>query len=302
MTQMIVPKNQTSDPCINSQTQGYKVNQKLKTSKKSKLSSEALCGIVRAAQKIHISLKSFSQKPSIMNEEDANHVKDVSTDEEEQDVEQGEDAAPTLTREPSGWRRKLLIIGVPLLAVALVLAIVLPLTLKPVSRTSGLSDSSSNNGGAANSTIPQLNLPDGPFDTNLAAFSQDVTRGYSSLQDLELDLQSAAYFLLNQVTKRNTGVYGYGNVGFGRGFPESMPVNDAAPVDGAAQTPTSAPPVGNNLDDYGTNNQEKNIEEGDLVVSDGTYGTFSMAFVVRCSLPPYQRTHLCSRFSLRRLW
>ena len=40
----------------------------------------------------------------------------------------------------------------------------------------------------------------------------------------------------------------------------------------AAAESAKGPTVGNTVNDYGTNNQEKDVEEGDLIVADGERG------------------------------
>ena len=125
-----------------------------------------------------------------------------------------------------------------------------------------------------------------PFDVRLALFSEEITRGYDDEAELEEDLRNVARFLLNNVLSRNTGKRGFEGVGIGRPNPnffEAMPMAPAAPTDADAQF---APPpqagtaervpesgkVGDEFDDYGTNNQEEGSEEGDKLVSDGENG------------------------------
>jgi hypothetical protein len=53
---------------------------------------------------------------------------------------------------------------------------------------------------------------------------------------------------------------------------------DAAfqPVTAAAES-AKGPTVGSTVNDFGTNNQEKDVEEGDLIVSDGERGKWPWA-------------------------
>jgi len=135
---------------------------------------------------------------------------------------------------------------------------------------------------------------DGAFKVNLSLFGDGITRGYSGPTEIKDDLSNAARFLLNNVLNRNIGVFGYESVGFGQRNPYmgwfgpmfggGMPIpSAAAPMENAA---APAPPaasgaapakqsVGNDVSDFGSNNQEKGVEEGDMIVSDGTHGKCS---------------------------
>lgn len=114
---------------------------------------------------------------------------------------------------------------------------------------------------------------DGAFDVTLELFSKDITSGYEDTKLLEDDLSNAAKFLLNSVIKRNTQ---YDNGGIG--------MEEPRPVEGTEDTDAifeSAPePVNQgtsdmadtSLTDFGQNNQEDNVEEGDMMVSNGVRG------------------------------
>lgn len=125
-----------------------------------------------------------------------------------------------------------------------------------------------------------------PFDVRLALFSEEITRGYNDEAELEEDLRNVARFLLSNVLSRNTGKRGFEGVGVGIGRPnffEEMPMVPAAPTDadvqfapppqaGASERVPESGKVGDEFDDYGTNNQEEGVEEGDKLVSDGERG------------------------------
>jgi len=149
-------------------------------------------------------------------------------------------------------------------------------------------------------TIP---IGTGPFDTTLNLFRPDITRGYESVEELEFDLEQAAWFLLNQVVERNTGAnwngWGGGGGGFySPGIPRPMPARDfvdsdvvSIDVEEEARLPSapdtafsdgSTAGVDKGLNDFGTNNQEDDVEEGDVVVSDGNYGEFCKKSTVFC--------------------
>jgi hypothetical protein len=115
----------------------------------------------------------------------------------------------------------------------------------------------------------------GPFNVTLGLFSKEIVGGYSDSESLENDLSNAAMFLLNGLIKRNTGQMGSDS---GTDMPvesEGGPKEEfaeGAPVaaDGGAGDDTA---VGD-LNDFGQNNQEDDVEEGDMMVSNGAVGTF----------------------------
>lgn len=115
-----------------------------------------------------------------------------------------------------------------------------------------------------------------PFEVKLPMFNEEIKEGYNNTEELKEDLRNAAKFLLNNVLNRNTGKEGYGSVGFGQRNPNIgvMPVFEDAPMAGAppeaARDESKA--VGDDFDDYGSNNQEEGVEEGDMIVSNGENG------------------------------
>lgn len=133
---------------------------------------------------------------------------------------------------------------------------------------------------------PIFSLSTSPFETNLCYVSENMTNGFASKDEIANEIGNAAYFLLNQVVKRNTGVPGYQWVGHqGSHGPMDMmmsgreytsKIETDASMGGADQSGSQSAPndngVGNDVTDYGTNNQEEEVEEGDVVVSDGDLG------------------------------
>lgn len=134
-----------------------------------------------------------------------------------------------------------------------------------------------------NSRQREYVLMEGPFYPNLTLFNENITQGYTSKEDLERDVEAAAYFLVNQAIKRELGVPGYGHYYMendGGGWREGMPpmmANSGAPESMAKDDTDggSAAADEDSLTDYGTNNQEDDVEEGDVVVSDGEHGKSS---------------------------
>jgi hypothetical protein len=146
---------------------------------------------------------------------------------------------------------------------------------------------SNGNGQAATAIKEFVSDESSPFEVRLAMFDKSVADGYKgNTTKLQEDLQNVAKFLLNNVIYRNTGKVGYAGVGLGQQNPNYFlfrgPVMEFAPApeaDGTAADVAEAPAappvaaeggsVGDDVDDYGTNNQEEGVEEGDMLVSDG---------------------------------
>ena len=95
-------------------------------------------------------------------------------------------------------------------------------------------------------------------------------------------IETAAEGYIELVLKRNLNITGYTNVGYGNGpttyygpslGQEGVEILRDENPNGNTNT-NSNPNSDPNNDAYGTNNQEDNVEEGDIIVSDGTNGTF----------------------------
>lgn len=140
----------------------------------------------------------------------------------------------------------------------------------------------------------------GPFNSTLRSFNDSIAEGYSGdVEELKADLTQASWFLLNLVVHKNLRTPGYEDIWFGGGGGDmggmvrgadfaTTTTNEGGPTPDAQRAP-SAPAADesdtagtsyssqtntnkNTEDSYGTNNQEEDIEEGDVVVSDGKLG------------------------------
>lgn len=118
----------------------------------------------------------------------------------------------------------------------------------------------------------------GVFDVKLNLFHKDIVNGYSDTQTLEDDLSNAAKFLINGVVKRNTEQSSYDHTGTGAPSVEGgddagtePEVAESAPVSDESMT-SDTPSSG--LNDFGQNNQENDVEEGDMMVSNGEIGKY----------------------------
>jgi hypothetical protein len=231
------------------------------------------------------------------------HCKDMSPDAdtleeapkiaEESPLDSHEKEPVTVRSERTKWYA----LGIFVVCCAL-LAIILPTTLvlSNKSDSSGVGvevasedpeiDSSNND------TRPSFLLVEGPFQANLTLFNEGIVgQPYADPALLQQDLENAGRFFLNNVVNRNTNVKGFENVGFGGQNPNSggIPEIGITSYDGyaaydtisasspVAEASAQGPAVGNTVNDFGTNNQEQDVEEGDVIVSDGERGKWLWA-------------------------
>lgn len=134
-----------------------------------------------------------------------------------------------------------------------------------------------NGGPGEGSTGPNITVtPYSAFHPNLPNFDVKILEGYKTEDEFAQDCGDALRALLDRVVARNLGKRGYENVGRGGMMVDVAFAEDdgdtaarpAAPSTDAA--PQEAPPrdkVGNDVNDFGTNNQEDDVEEGDIVVA-----------------------------------
>jgi len=157
----------------------------------------------------------------------------------------------------SGLKRLHIIAAVGLLA-SIVFAVVFPAVY--VSKKLRIEPSPSNDNYAKSPVITR-----GPFNASMEFFSKDILNVYNSSDQLSYDIEQAAYFMLNQVVERNSQQDTSGQPGATFATADGESGNSAGIAAGKSA-------VGNDVNDYGTNNQENQVEEGDVIVSDGTHG------------------------------
>eukprot|EP00586_Coscinodiscus_wailesii_P000070 CAMPEP_0172480130 /NCGR_PEP_ID=MMETSP1066-20121228/5091_1 /TAXON_ID=671091 /ORGANISM="Coscinodiscus wailesii, Strain CCMP2513" /LENGTH=806 /DNA_ID=CAMNT_0013241181 /DNA_START=260 /DNA_END=2677 /DNA_ORIENTATION=- len=97
-------------------------------------------------------------------------------------------------------------------------------------------------------TISQLT-----FQPNLRSFSSDILSGYNDCSVLVQDIEETAKYLVNVLIANNVR---YGDE-------EVVALDGEAPMD-------AAPSASQGKSSYGTNNQVENVDEADIVKSDGT--------------------------------
>ena len=233
------------------------------------------------------------------NNKPVNDMENVISKQEEAFVETSAAAAAATTPQhpsstTSSQRRRLWMrIGIAALLVCLlVFAITFPIVYldkKDDNDDEENTNNNNNNSQANNAEGLKEFVSDesSPFQVRLAMFDKDIAGGYKgNTTQLQEDLQNVAKFLLNNVIYRNTGKVGYEGVGVGQPNPNSFlyrdPVFMAPEAEGTdadfAEAPAAPPAaesssgsVGDDVDDFGTNNQEEGVEEGDMLVSDGDY-------------------------------
>jgi flagellar basal body-associated protein FliL len=119
------------------------------------------------------------------------------------------------------------------------------------------------------------NVSIGPVTSSLELFNTDITKGYTNDEDLESDLMNAAKYLLGvQYTHITSG--GQDNLEFAD---KEVSGGDLSTT--VADSPLASVGSGSSKltgSDFGTNNQEQGVEEGDILVSDGQYGTYITVF------------------------
>jgi hypothetical protein len=204
---------------------------------------------------------------------------------EESPLDSHEKERPKVRSERNKWYA----LGIFVVCCAL-FAIILPTTLV-LSKTSGVEvdpEADPDDDSSDSVTKPSFLLIEGPFQANLTLFNEGIVGvPYADPALLQDDLENAGRFFLSNVVKRNAKVPGFGNVGFGSRSPNSLEdfvvttgdviafadvAADSSFAQGAAAESAKAPTVGDTLNDFGTNNQEEDVEEGDLIVSDGERG------------------------------
>lgn len=108
-----------------------------------------------------------------------------------------------------------------------------------------------------------VSAEDSPFNVTLSLFTADIARGYQDPVEIEDDLENVARFLLNSVLSSNTG----GDEKSSENFRQPVFADEGMAEDTSFMGDGGG--LGDDFSDYGSNNQEEDVEEGDLIVSDG---------------------------------
>lgn len=107
------------------------------------------------------------------------------------------------------------------------------------------------------STTNSLYVQNGVFDVELSLISTETLKGYTSPSDFANDLTNAAKSFANQAIEENANY--------------QMMSHPVLEGDGMVMGKPAASPSAGGKTDYGTNNQETGVDEGDFVKSDGTH-------------------------------
>ena len=109
-----------------------------------------------------------------------------------------------------------------------------------------------------------------PFQESIPLLSKKVLEGYANKSEFEADLQKVVESYINGVSGQQIGVQRYASFGFATD-PDVI-LEDANLQAAPSRERSKGNAVGDNVNDYGTNNQERGVEEGDKVVTDGKVG------------------------------
>ena len=110
------------------------------------------------------------------------------------------------------------------------------------------------------------------FETKVEYFNIDKIKGYSSKQDLESSLIFACNEILNSVHKQNMMYYNGNEYYYGNENYEDYTMNQKNVLVKNGESSTGSTEKSN----YGIQNQEPGVEEGDNVVTDGEYGKLKL--------------------------
>lgn len=127
-----------------------------------------------------------------------------------------------------------------------------------------------NNTAGSNNTVTTgeenvYNSTRGPLEASIPLFGSNIARGYSNRTELEESLTGVGNFLANNVINRNLQVPGYEHTA----LPMVVDtVTDGGPLPAA---PGEFASETEGATSFETNNQEKGVDEGDRVKSDGTF-------------------------------
>lgn len=137
------------------------------------------------------------------------------------------------------------------------------------------SDSSTTNKNSS-STFFQTN--NAFVNSTIEVMSASITEGYATEEELEESIQNAVNFQLGIIyNNMNRGTISNGSeTADGSDSAKQEPTQDASLADGNTESSTTGGAAAKSPqgDSFDTNNQEQGVEEGDMIVSDGNYGTY----------------------------
>lgn len=124
-------------------------------------------------------------------------------------------------------------------------------------------------------TMPKFDAPFG--DIELPLFQADVLESYSTVEDLQVDLTKATKEMINKIILQNIA-YASANHNYYYGDrplmmdPEEQPMEDIAMEAGVGMASASAKQASQKkVLNSMTNNQEKDVDESDVLKTDGSY-------------------------------
>jgi hypothetical protein len=125
---------------------------------------------------------------------------------------------------------------------------------------------------------PQLRYVtfEGSLNGSLPLFDASIAQGYKGdIQSFQANLTNVARYYVNAVTQRNVLT-----------FVQLQQLQEQQPKSGdfllGSSSGGTSFNVGGTINSFDTNNQEANVDEGDLVKSDGTTGTKPTIYTSTC--------------------
>lgn len=193
---------------------------------------------------------------------------DLSDQAEKGEVQEGPSNSSVSSPASNARKRWFIAVATLLALTGVILAIAIPVSRKnDHEKVSIASDEDSNMDGTVQQTAKATADITGYFNSSFSLFGEDITNGYISPDEFKSDLRNVARFLLDSVVKRNLG----SEVNNAAGGDLEVEPGVGVAAEGS-NSDMRAPDVGDNVNDFGTNNQEDSVEEGDIIVSNGRHG------------------------------
>lgn len=192
---------------------------------------------------------------------------DLSDQAEKGEVQEGPSNSSVSSPASNARKRWFIAVATLLALTGVILAIAIPVSRKnDHEKLSIASDEDSNMDGTVQQTAKATADITGYFNSSFSLFGEDITNGYISPDEFKSDLRNVARFLLDSVVKRNLG----SEVNNAAGGDLEVEPGVGVAAEGS-NSDMRAPDVGDNVNDFGTNNQEDSVEEGDIIVSNGRH-------------------------------
>jgi Beta propeller domain len=126
---------------------------------------------------------------------------------------------------------------------------------------------------AAQASLKYYESTTGPFEVKIPLFSPNITQEYSSIDEVEHDLEQLARFVLNGAITSNVASGSVETVEDGDAQNDFIdaPEAGAPSAEGDLMAGSSATSGLGSANDFGTNNQEANVDRADVAKSNGEF-------------------------------